>query len=383
MPFTQSSAKTLVHVDSIWIDSIILWAITGIITLSSKFPDWPAIETVVSFPITWAQTWVNDSAKTGFTLPGIIEEPGCIAGRIISPNPHLGPLPNHRISLPIFINEVAAVFNVPLKWTRASFDDCDSKWFLASLNFKPTFLEISFDINVPNLGWEFIPVPTAVPPWANDFRCILAEFIKTIELSTISENPLNSCPKVIGVASWRWVLPILNILSNALAFFDNSFFKIFKLGINSLITRLCAEICIAVGITSLLDWQRFTWSFGWILTFPLINLLAKVDMTSFAFILEEVPDPVWKISTMNSSSCLPSITSCDAFIILFDIFLGINFKSPLTLAAEYLIIPSASINGLLNLKSLIGKFWTALAVWAAYSAFFGTFIVPIESDSIL
>ena len=43
-----------------------------------------AIETVTSLPMIWKQIWLTTSGTTGFTLPGMIEEPGCIAGRRIS-----------------------------------------------------------------------------------------------------------------------------------------------------------------------------------------------------------------------------------------------------------------------------------------------------------
>ena len=53
---------------------------TGIMTLSSKFPFAPAQVMVVSLPITSAQTIISDSHMTGFTFPGMIELPGCVAG---------------------------------------------------------------------------------------------------------------------------------------------------------------------------------------------------------------------------------------------------------------------------------------------------------------
>ena len=89
---------------------------------------------------------------------------------------------------------------------------------------------------------------------------------------------------------------------------------------------------------------------------------AKLAITSLAFILVDVPEPVWKISTTNSESWSPFITSFAAFIIALAIEGDNNFKSLLVLAAENFITPSASMNGLLNFKSLIGKFSTALAV---------------------
>ena len=53
---------------------------TGIMTLSSRFPFAPAQVMVVSAPMTCAQTIIIDSHMTGFTLPGMIELPGCVAG---------------------------------------------------------------------------------------------------------------------------------------------------------------------------------------------------------------------------------------------------------------------------------------------------------------
>jgi hypothetical protein len=61
-------------------DSKMSCAITGIITFSSKFPFAPAQVIVTSLPITCAHTIMSDSAITGFTFPGMIELPGCVAG---------------------------------------------------------------------------------------------------------------------------------------------------------------------------------------------------------------------------------------------------------------------------------------------------------------
>ena len=57
---------------------------SGSMTLSSKFPLWPAMVMVASLPMTWAATIVTLSAITGLTLPGMMEEPGCTSGRAIS-----------------------------------------------------------------------------------------------------------------------------------------------------------------------------------------------------------------------------------------------------------------------------------------------------------
>ena len=39
---------------------------------------------------------------TGFTLPGMIDEPGCVSGSASSPSPARGPMPIRRMSEAIF-----------------------------------------------------------------------------------------------------------------------------------------------------------------------------------------------------------------------------------------------------------------------------------------
>jgi hypothetical protein len=90
-----------------------LCAITGIITFSSKLPCWPPTVTVTWFPITCAQTIISASLITGFTLPGMMDEPGWMAGREISASPDVGPLASQRMSLAIFISATASVFSAP------------------------------------------------------------------------------------------------------------------------------------------------------------------------------------------------------------------------------------------------------------------------------
>jgi hypothetical protein len=110
MPRTHLSEKTSTTFVNSRIDSRRLCAITGIITLSSKFPFAPAQVIVVSLPITCAQTIIIASHITGFTLPGMIELPGCVAGSWISPIPHRGPLPSQRMSFAILNKLTATVF---------------------------------------------------------------------------------------------------------------------------------------------------------------------------------------------------------------------------------------------------------------------------------
>ncbi len=75
---------------------------------------------VTSLPSTCAQTIATDSAMTGFTLPGMIDEPGWTAGSSISPMPARGPEPSQRMSLAILSSDTAIVFSAPLAATTPS-----------------------------------------------------------------------------------------------------------------------------------------------------------------------------------------------------------------------------------------------------------------------
>src|SRR6266853_853041 len=65
---------------------------TGLYTFSSKLPCDPAKPTAAVAPCTCTQTMVIASACVGFTLPGMIEDPGSFSGMESSPSPQRGPL---------------------------------------------------------------------------------------------------------------------------------------------------------------------------------------------------------------------------------------------------------------------------------------------------
>jgi hypothetical protein len=56
---------------------------------------------------TWVQTITIASHCVGFTLPGMIELPGSLAGSRGSPMPARGPEASHRTSLAIFMRATA------------------------------------------------------------------------------------------------------------------------------------------------------------------------------------------------------------------------------------------------------------------------------------
>src|SRR3954451_3530836 len=95
----------------------------------------------------------------------------------------------------------------------------------------------------------------------------------------------------------------------------------------------------ADGKTSFEDCPMFTCSFG------CTPSPARFAITSLAFMFELVPEPVWKTSTGNWSSCLPSATSSPAAATRSASSPSSSSSSPFTRAAVALIRPSQRITG--------------------------------------
>ena len=123
--------------------------------------------TATSLPITCAQTIVIASGCVGFTLPGMIDEPGSFSGSRSSPSPARGPEPSMRMSFATFISETAIVFSWPESSTCASCAASASNLFGAVTKGSPVSFAISVAMRTANSGCEFSPVPTAVPPSAS------------------------------------------------------------------------------------------------------------------------------------------------------------------------------------------------------------------------
>ncbi len=77
-----------------------------------------AIVTVMSLPITSKAIWFTTSGITGLTLPGMIDEPACTAGSVISPMPARGPDDRSRRSLQILESLTAMRLSTPESWTK-------------------------------------------------------------------------------------------------------------------------------------------------------------------------------------------------------------------------------------------------------------------------
>src|SRR4051812_20324611 len=106
----------------------------------------------------------------------------------------------------------------------------------------------------------------------------------------------------------------------------------------------------------------FTWSFG------CAPSPARVAMTSLGFMFDEVPEPVWKTSIGNCSSCSPSATASPAAAIRSARSWSSRPSSALTRAAAALMRPSHRITGSGTRSPDTGKFSTALRVSAPQSS---------------
>ena len=104
------------------IENVISNAISGIITFSSSCPACDAYATAVSAPMMWNSTWFMHSSIDGFTLPGMIEEPGCTAGSVISARPVCGPDAKSRRS---FVMRVSSSARLRSAAETATTGSCD------------------------------------------------------------------------------------------------------------------------------------------------------------------------------------------------------------------------------------------------------------------
>ena len=95
-----------------------------------------------------------------------------------------------------------------------------------------------------------------------------------------------------------------------------------------------------------------------------------------------VPEPVWKTSIGNASSCSPAATSRAAPSMAAAGSASRTPRAPLTFAAAAFTSPMAWISAGSIGVPLIGKFSTARWVCARHRASRGTWTSPIESCSV-
>ncbi len=105
-------------------------------------------------------------------------------------------------------------------------------------------------------------------------------------------------------------------------------------------------------------------------------------MTSLAFMLDEVPEPVWNTSMGKWASCAPLATASAAATIASAMSCSSTPSSALARAAAFLTRASASMWRRSSVMPDSGKFSTARCVWARYRASAGTRTSPMVSCSM-
>ncbi len=147
-----------------------------------------------------------------------------------------------------------------------------------------------------------------------------------------------------------------------------------------------AAMCMAVGKVSLDDCDMLTSSLGWTGSFdpitPPASSMARLEITSLAFMLVWVPLPVCHTLRGNWSSSSPSDTSRAAVTMSADFSAAILPRSALTWAEASFRIPMARISGVGIRSSPIGKWWRERAVWAPQYRSAGTSTAPMLSVSV-
>lgn len=89
----------------------------------------------------------------------MILDPGSLGGKLNSPNPQRGPLPNNRISFAILLRLAARVLNAPLTSTMESCAASASKRFGADVNGRPVYSAMLWAMAVAYPSVVLSPVP--------------------------------------------------------------------------------------------------------------------------------------------------------------------------------------------------------------------------------
>ena len=119
---------------------------------------------VWSVPITWKHTWFITSGITGLIFPGMMDDPGAAAGRLISLNPHRGPDESSRRSLQILLTLTATRRRMFEKSRNDDVDDDASMKSSGDRRGKRVCsLRAETDASAKDASAQIL-VPMAVPP---------------------------------------------------------------------------------------------------------------------------------------------------------------------------------------------------------------------------
>ena len=140
MPSMQSVRSISSPLVSIVMDWRTLCMIIGQKTFSSKLLLWQALSMTLSFPMTCIAIISVASGIDGFIFPGIIDEPACTGGSVISIRPAFGPLLMLLRSEQILRRLMLRERNVAEKFRKAFMLLAISVRFLAEVSLMPTSL---------------------------------------------------------------------------------------------------------------------------------------------------------------------------------------------------------------------------------------------------
>ena len=190
----------------------------GRMALSSKLPWLPANATQLSSPSTWMQTITMASHWVGFTLPGMIDEPGSLAGRISSLSPQRGPEASQRMSLAIFISGTASPRSAGVARDHGVEAALGGELVGRGHERLAGQLGDLGRTSAPKPGGAFRPVPTAVPPMASSYsppRVDCEPVERLLELGGVAGPLLADGERhgvlEVGAADLDHVVPLLGL----------------------------------------------------------------------------------------------------------------------------------------------------------------------------
>ena len=236
-----------------------------------------------------------------------------------------------------------------------------------------------------NPGGQFRPVPTAVPPSASSCTEIIERSMRSMPSSICRAYPPNSCPRVTGVASIRWVRPDFTTSPNSIDLRRSEAARRRSAGTSTSADVRATARWTDVGKVSLEDCDALTWSFGWTRSEESSSpssSFATFAMTSLRFMFVDVPEPVWNTSTGNCVACLPSMTSSAARRMASATSAVTTPVSSFAVAAAHLSMACAAMTSAGIGWPETGKFSTARWVLAPHRAPAGIVISPIVSRAM-
>ena len=248
---------------------------------------------------------VSASLWVGFTLPGMIDEPGSFSGSRSSPRPARGPDPSQRMSFAIFMRLVASVLSAPEVKTVASWPASAANLFGALDERQARQLR---DPPRDAVGELRVAVQAGAHGRAAE-RDLVQPGQRRLEPGDVAVELRHVAAELLAERERHRVLEVRpadldDVESNSARFASRASRRARTDGMRSSTIAMATAMCSAVGNVSLLDWLRFTWSFGWIGCLPprapAATSFARPAMTSLTFMFVWVPEPVCQTRSGNS-----------------------------------------------------------------------------------